>query len=214
LRFGDAKRLRDDVLGMSLERVEPCQRSKTSIARKHGHTRARHERIHTLSRKIFTVGKVARISRRLEFAFGPHAVAVAEIGERRRLDEHQSAHGLRRLVSNDELVSFDAQVGVGITRVRLSDDDAFNNRWLGLIVVRGKRRPIKARLREVVAKRAKNRREHEDKEPSRFGRAPPEDDAEKRRTRRQAERDGRQRDARCNPNADESGEREGDERQH
>lgn len=44
-------------------------------------------------------------------------------------------------------------------------------------------------LREVEAECAQNRGEGEGKTPSRPRYAPPKDDAEKRRTRRQAERD-------------------------
>jgi len=102
LRF--RQNLGDDVLGMSLERIQPREWRKASIARKHGHTRTRHERIHTLSRKIFTVGKVARIHGRLECAFGLHAVAVAKVRERLRLDEYQPFDSSRWLIGNDELV--------------------------------------------------------------------------------------------------------------
>ena len=114
-------------------------------------------RIHTLSRKIFTVGKVARISRRLEFAFGPHVVAIAKIGEWRCLDEHQSLHRPRRLVGDDKRVRLDAQVGVRVARVRLCDDDAFDDDRLGLIIIRGKCALIKVWLRGIVAERAQNR---------------------------------------------------------
>ena len=49
----------------------------------------------------------------------------------------ESAHRSRRLVGDEEMVSFDVQVGVLVTDVRLADDDAFNNHSLLLIVVRG-----------------------------------------------------------------------------
>ena len=67
------------------------------------------------------------------------------------------------------------------------------------------------RLREVVAERAKKRGEDKDKSPSRPGRTPPEDDAEKRYARSNTECKRGQRDPRCNPDADEPGECEENE---
>ena len=86
LRFGQD--LRDDVLGARLERVEPPEWSKTLIAREHRHAWARHERIHILTSQILAIRKIACVGRRLEFALGADAVAIAKIGERRRLNEH------------------------------------------------------------------------------------------------------------------------------
>ena len=63
----------------------------------------------------------------------------------------------------------------------------------------------------VVAERAQHRREAKDKNPSRPGRAPGQDDAHNNDDCRNAERDGRHRGARCDPNADEPGQREWDE---
>ena len=60
LRFGED--VRDDVLGMSLERTlrkrgEPPEWNKTLIAREHYHVRARHERVHALASQILAMGK-------------------------------------------------------------------------------------------------------------------------------------------------------------
>ncbi len=47
-------------------------------------------RVDILTSNVLAVAKVVRVGRRLELTFGPHAVAVVEIAERRRLDEHGS----------------------------------------------------------------------------------------------------------------------------
>ena len=159
-------------LARALNAYSHAERRKALIAREHRHARARHDRIHILTSEILAIVKIARVGRRLEFAFGADAVAVAKIGERRRLDEHESFHRSRRLIGDDELVRLDAQVGVRVAHVRLADDDAFDDHRFLLIVVRGKRGLIKVRLREVVAERAQNRGECEDENPARLGRAP------------------------------------------
>ena len=88
----------------------------------------------------------------------------------------------------------DAQVGVGVTHVRLAEDNALNHHGLLLIVVRRQCGLVKVRLREVVAKRAQHRGEREDKHPARPGRAPGKDDAHNGDTCRNAERKHGQRD--------------------
>ena len=93
------------------------------------------------------------------------------------------------------MVGLDAQVGVRIARVRLSDDDTFDDNRLYLIVVRGKRGRVKARLREIVSECAQHRGEREDKHPTRLGRAPGKDDAHNGDDCRNAERKRGQRDA-------------------
>jgi hypothetical protein len=213
LRF--RKDVGDDVLGMSLERIEPSERRKALIAREHRHARARHDGIHALASEILLVVKLACIGRRLKFAFRTHTVAVAEIGERRRLDEDESAHGSRYTfaeIGDEEMVRLDAQVGVGVARVRLGDDDAFNGNSLLLVVVCGKRSRVKARLREVVTERTQNCGERENENPTRPGRTPGEDGAHNGDDGRNAERKRRQYYARSNPDADEPGDGEGNER--
>ena len=68
------------------------------------------------------------------------------------------------------------------------------------------------RLREVVSECAKNRGKSEDKHPPRPGRAPSKDDACDGHAGRDAKRDGRQRDVRREPDADEPSQCEQDER--
>jgi hypothetical protein len=87
-------------------------------------------------------------------------------------------------------------VGIGF-----ANDNTFDDHRLGLIVVRGERGLVKVWLREVVAERAQQRGEREDKHLARPGRAPPEDDAQNR----QAERDCGRRNARREPNANVKG---------
>ncbi len=98
-------------------------------------------RIDILTSEVLAVVKVARVGERLEFALGADAVAVAEIGERRYLDEREpfrrSRHTLVE-VGDEKMVRLNAQVRVRIARIRLGDDDAFNNDRQELIVVRGK----------------------------------------------------------------------------
>ena len=88
LRFGQD--LHDGIVGVRLERIQPSERRKTLIMCQHIHARARHERIHALSSEVLAIGKVRRVGRRLEFAFGANPVTVAVIGKRGRLDEDQS----------------------------------------------------------------------------------------------------------------------------
>jgi len=73
------------------------------------------------------------------------------------LDEEESTHGARRLIGAEERGRFDAQVGVRIARVWLTDDEALDNHRLLLIVVRGQRGLVKVWLNKVVAERTKNR---------------------------------------------------------
>ena len=131
-------------------------------------------RIDALPREILAVVKLTCIGRRLDAsrALSANSVAIAKVGERRRLDEHQAFHCSRRLIGEDELVRLDAQVGVLVTRIRFGDDDAFHDHGLGLVVIGGKRGLIKVKLREVEAECAQNRREGEDENPARLGRAP------------------------------------------
>ena len=98
-------------LARALNAYSHAERRKTLIAREHRHARARHDRIHILTGEVLPIVKVARVGRRLEFALGAYPVAVAKIGERRRLDEHESFHRSRRLVGDCQLVRLDAQVG-------------------------------------------------------------------------------------------------------
>ena len=109
------------------------------------------------------------------------------------------------------MVRLDAQVGVGIARVRFGDDKTFDDHRFLLVVVCGGRGLVKVRLREIVTERAQNRGEREDKDPARFWRAPPDDDAEQRHTHSNAKCNCRHRDARRKPNADEPDNSEGDE---
>ncbi len=157
--------------------------------------------------------KIGRVGRGLEFAFHPQPVAVAKIGERRRLDEHQAFHRLCRLIGDEEMVRLDAQVGVRVARVRLTDDDAFDDHQLLLVVrgARGERGLVKVWLREIVSKCAQHRRKHEDKHPARPGRAPGKDDAHSGDECRNAEREGGQRKARREPEAEEPYECDRDE---
>jgi len=96
LRFGE--NLCDDILGARLERVELRQRREVLIVLGYGHTWARHERLDILTGEVLPVVKVTRVGRRLEFAFGADAVAVAKIGEWRPLNEHQSTHSAGWLI--------------------------------------------------------------------------------------------------------------------
>jgi hypothetical protein len=129
LQFGDAKRLRDDVLGARLERIQSSERRKALIARQHTHICARHDRIDVLAGKVLAIREITRVGWRLEFALSADVVAVAKIGERWRLNEHRPFHRSRYTlteIGDEEMIRLDAQVGVRIAHVRLADDDAFN----------------------------------------------------------------------------------------
>ena len=67
--------------------------------------------------------------------------------------------------------ALDTQVSVRIARVWFTDDDAFTDDGLLLIVIRGKRGRVKARLHRVVSERTHNRGEGEDEHPARPRRA-------------------------------------------
>ena len=73
---------------------------------------------------------------------------------------------------------------------------------------------IKVRLREVESKCAQDGGKREDENPARLGRTPRKEDAHNGDECRNAERDGRQRDARCDPNAKEPSQGEGNEGHH
>jgi hypothetical protein len=70
-----------------------------------------------------------------------------------------------------------------------------------MLVVRGERGLVKVRLSEVEAECAKNPSEREDEHPARPRRAPCENDVHNGDDCRNAERDGRQRDAQGKPDA-------------
>jgi hypothetical protein len=181
--------------------------------REHRQARARHDGIGILTSEVLAVVKLIRVRRRLEFAFDADAVAVAAIGEWRRLDEYESMHGsgdVATEIKDEEMVHLDAQVGVCIARIWFTDNNTVNNHRFLLIVVRGKRLLIKMRLREVVTERAQNRGEDKDKSPARLGHTPGEDDTHNGDTGRNAECKRGQRNASCKPDADEPGHREGD----
>jgi hypothetical protein len=64
LRFGED--VRDDVLGMSLERKQPSEQRKTLIAREHRNTWARHDRVHILASEVLTIVKFTYVGGRLD----------------------------------------------------------------------------------------------------------------------------------------------------
>jgi hypothetical protein len=67
---------------------------KRSCARQDAHAWVRHDRIDLLASEVLAIVQVAGVGWRLEFAFGAPPVAIAEIGEQRRLNEDESAHSL------------------------------------------------------------------------------------------------------------------------
>lgn len=75
---------------------------------------------------------------------------------------------------------------------------ALDDHWLGLVVhgARGKRGPIKMRLREIVAEYAEGRGSGKDQNPTRLGCASHEDDAHNRYTCCKVKRHNGQQDAR------------------
>jgi hypothetical protein len=107
------------------------------------------------------------------------------------------------------MTHLDARVGVCVAHIRLTDDALDGHRFL-LIVVRGKCVLIKMWLRKIETKCAQNCGKGEDENPARPGRAPGEDNAYKSDDSRNAKRKCGQRNVRCEQDANEPGERDGD----
>ncbi len=163
------------------------------------------------ARSVCAMTFFARALKAYNHPNGANPVAVAEIGDRWHLDQRQAFHHSRRLIGDTELVGLDTQVRIRVARVRLTDDDAFDDHRLGLIIVSGKGCLVQVRLYRVVAQCTQSCGEREDKNPPRRGRAPPEDNAEKRHARDKTQSEIGQRDTRYEPDANEPGKREGDE---
>ncbi len=85
------------------------------------------------------------------------------------------------------MVRLDAQVGIGITRVRLADDHTLDDHEFLLIVVCGKRGLVLVRLREIVTERAEHHSKWESRSPTELGQSPRQDDADDNDTCRNAE---------------------------